>query len=52
MSGIAPKQNAFKFKIASHKQTSIIKIIWQEDEFDWKDQVVDKPLTMPPSFCL
>jgi hypothetical protein len=25
MSGIAPKQNAFKFKIAPHKQTSIVK---------------------------
>jgi hypothetical protein len=24
MSGIAPKQNAFKFKIAPHKQTSIV----------------------------
>ena len=32
MSGIAPKQNAFKFKIAPHKQKSIVKkIIWQED---------------------
>ena len=27
MSGIAPKQNAFKFKIAPHKQKSIVKII-------------------------
>jgi hypothetical protein len=25
MSGIAPKQNAFKFKIALHKQKSIVK---------------------------
>jgi hypothetical protein len=25
MSGIAPKQNAFKFKIASHKQKYIAK---------------------------
>ncbi len=25
MSGIAPKQNAFKFKIAPHKQKSIVK---------------------------
>jgi hypothetical protein len=24
MSGIAPKQNAFKFKIASHKQKAIV----------------------------
>jgi hypothetical protein len=24
MSGIAPKQNAFKFKIAPHKQKSIV----------------------------
>jgi len=29
MSGIAPKQNAFKFKIAPHKQKS--KKFWQED---------------------
>jgi hypothetical protein len=27
MPGIAPKQNAFKFKIAPHKQKSIVKII-------------------------
>jgi hypothetical protein len=27
MSGIAPKQNAFKFKIAPHKQKSIVKKI-------------------------
>jgi len=27
MSGIAPKQNAFKFKIAPHKQNSIVKTI-------------------------
>jgi hypothetical protein len=26
MSGIAPKDNAFKYKIASHKQKSIVKI--------------------------
>ena len=26
MSGIAPKQNAFKFKIAPHKQKSIVKM--------------------------
>jgi hypothetical protein len=25
MSGIAPKQNVFKFKIAPHKQKSILK---------------------------
>jgi hypothetical protein len=32
MSGIAPKQNAIKFKIAPHKQKSIVKnIAWQED---------------------
>ena len=32
MSGIAPKQNAFKFKIAPHKQKSIVKkYLWQED---------------------
>ena len=30
--GIAPKQIAFKFKIAPHKQNSIVeKNIWQED---------------------
>jgi hypothetical protein len=27
MSGIAPKQNAFKFKIAPHKQKSIVKYV-------------------------
>ena len=27
MSGISPKQNAFKFKIAPHKQNSIVKIV-------------------------
>jgi 1-deoxy-D-xylulose 5-phosphate reductoisomerase len=27
ISGIAPKQNAFKFKIAPHKQKSIVKIV-------------------------
>jgi hypothetical protein len=33
MSEIAPKQNAFKFKIAPHKQKSIVrKQNWQEDE--------------------
>jgi hypothetical protein len=32
MSGIAPKQNAFKFKIAPHKQKSIVKNFWQEDD--------------------
>jgi hypothetical protein len=32
MSGIDPKQNAFKFKIAPHKQKSIVKKCWQEDE--------------------
>ena len=32
MSGIAPKQNAFKFKIAPHKQKSTAKLFWQEDE--------------------
>ena len=32
MSGIALKQNALKFKIAPHKQQSILKnIFWQED---------------------
>ena len=32
MYGIAPKQNAFKFKIAPHKQKSTIKnVFWQED---------------------
>jgi hypothetical protein len=31
MSGIAPKQNAFKSKIALYKQKSIINILWQED---------------------
>jgi hypothetical protein len=31
MSGIAPKQNAFKFKITPHKQKSIVKtFFWQE----------------------
>jgi len=28
MSGIAPKQNSFKFKIAPHKQKSIVKNIF------------------------
>jgi hypothetical protein len=28
MSGIAPKQNAFKFKIAPHKQKSIVKNVF------------------------
>jgi hypothetical protein len=32
MSGIAPKQNAFKFKIAPHKQKSIVDFFWQEDK--------------------
>jgi hypothetical protein len=27
MSGIAPKQNAFKFEIASQKQKSIVKVL-------------------------
>jgi hypothetical protein len=27
MSGIAPKQNTFKFKIAPHKQKSIVKML-------------------------
>jgi hypothetical protein len=31
MSGIAPKQNVFKFKIAPYKQKSIITKNWQED---------------------
>jgi hypothetical protein len=31
MSGIAPKQNAFKFKIAPHKQNAIVKFVWQKD---------------------
>jgi hypothetical protein len=31
MSGIAPKQNTFKFKIAQHKQKSIVTFFWQED---------------------
>ena len=32
MAGIAPKQNVFKFKIAPHKQKSIVKkLLWQED---------------------
>ena len=31
MSGIALKQNAFKFEIASHKQISIVKKLWQQD---------------------
>jgi hypothetical protein len=31
MSVIDPKQNAFKLKIAPHKQKSIAKINWQED---------------------
>ena len=32
MSGIALKQKVFKFKIAPHKQKSIVKIFfWQED---------------------
>jgi hypothetical protein len=32
MSGIAPKQNTFKFKIAPHKQKSTVKLFWQEYE--------------------
>ena len=32
MSGIAPKQNAFKFKIAPHKQKFTVKMFfWPED---------------------
>jgi hypothetical protein len=31
MSGIAPKQNTFKLKIAQHKQKSIVTFFWQED---------------------
>jgi hypothetical protein len=31
MSVIAPKQNAFKFRIAPHKQKLIVNIFWQED---------------------
>jgi len=32
MSGISPKQNSFNFKIAPHKQKSIVKkYFWQED---------------------
>ena len=31
MSSIAPKQNAFKIKIAPLKQKSIVKKKWQED---------------------
>jgi hypothetical protein len=30
MSGITPQQNVFKFKIAPHKQKSIVKIILAE----------------------
>jgi hypothetical protein len=30
MSGIAPKQNAFKFKIAPDKQKSIVKKIYRK----------------------
>jgi hypothetical protein len=30
MSGITPQQNVFKFKIAQHKQKSIVKIILAE----------------------
>ena len=31
MSGIALKQNAFKFEIAPHQQKFIVKQLWQED---------------------
>ena len=31
MYGIAPKQDAFKLKIAPHKQKSIVEKKWQED---------------------
>ena len=32
MSGIAPKQNVFKFKIAPHQQKFIVNFVyWQED---------------------
>jgi hypothetical protein len=31
MSGIAPKQNTFKFKNAPHKQKSIVKKYGKED---------------------
>ena len=31
MSVIAPKQNAFKFRIAPHKQKLIVNFFWQED---------------------
>jgi len=31
VSGIVPKQNAFKFIIAPHKKTSIVFFFWQED---------------------
>ena len=41
MSGIAPKQYTFKFKIAPNKQKSIVKeLFWHED--------VPPPPTPPP----
>ena len=33
--GIAPKQNAFKFKISPHKQKSIVKFFWVEKWAKW-----------------
>jgi hypothetical protein len=37
---ITTKQNAFKFKIAPHKQKSIVKICWQEDEAPLANEVL------------
>ena len=46
MSGIAPKQNAFKFKIAPLKQICIVKNnVWQEDEPPWSTGPNDKSVT-------
>jgi hypothetical protein len=42
-SGIAPKQNAFKFKIAPHKQKSIVKMFLAGR---WVPQVVNEALCL------
>ena len=41
MSGIAPQQNAFKFKFAAHKQKSIVKIYKYNDKSGtvWLEQL-------------
>ena len=44
MSGIAPKQNVFKFKIAPHMQKYIVKKNWQEDGPPWPSTMVNPAL--------